>query len=284
MGQPYRLIAIDVDGTLVNTEGKLPDENRVALHRAHEAGFKICLCTGRTVSEARPVIDELGLDSDVGIFVFGAIVSELPSGRTLVRSTISPDVADRLVTFFLDHDLPVLALYDVTEAGLDYRYLLAERASPGAAEGLERWRQMAPARLVHVRQWERWDHQPVRIGVVVDPDQAPNLRASLRAAFTEDEMICNSIFAPNYGLHVVECFAPHVSKWHGIMQVLDQLGIQGHQVAAIGDDVNDLEMIRHAGLGIAMGNAIDAVKQAADRHVPSNNDHGVAVAIDQLLQ
>ena len=81
----------------------------------------------------------------------------------------------------------------------------------------------------------------------------------------------------------MECFAPGVNKWQGIMQVAGPMGITGSQVVAIGDDINDLEMIRNAGLGVAMGNAIAPIKAAARWQAPSNDECGMAEAINRLL-
>jgi Cof subfamily protein (haloacid dehalogenase superfamily) len=276
----YRLLAVDVDGTLMNTRNELPDAHRAALHRAHEAGLTVCLCTGRTYSEARPVIEAIGLDSDIGIFVFGAVVSRLPAGKTLHRATIAPDVADRLVRHFQHHGYPVLVLYDADQTSMDYRFVHGEQN----VDVFERWLEAAPAVVERIDAWHPIAADPVRVGVIDDIANAPHTMRQLADAFQPGELKWNSITAPNYGLHVVECFAPQVSKWHGITRVTESLGIDGSQVAAIGDDVNDLEMIRHAGLSIAMGNAIEPIKAAAHRIAPTNDENGVAAAIEAILE
>ena len=280
MGLKYRFLAIDVDGTLMNSRNELPPAHREALHRAHQAGMSVCLCTGRMLAEARTVLDQIGLDSDVGVFVFGAIISELPTGRTLYRTAISRAVGDRLVAHFQSVGSPVLVLYDSAEAGVDYRYIRGERNR----QYFERWLEISPARSERVQEWQPSPFEPVRIGIIEDPAHIAQTFASVQRAFSPQEVKCNSIYAPNYGLHVVECFAPAVSKWHGIMQVIGPMGIDGSQVVAVGDDVNDLEMIRHAGLGVAMGNAIAPIKAAARWQVPSHDEDGMAIAIDRILK
>lgn len=279
MGLRYRFLAVDVDGTLMNSRNELPPAHREALHRAHQAGMTVCLCTGRMLAEARDVIDQLGLDSDIGVFVFGAIVSELSSGRTLHRTTIPEPVAGRLVEHFRSSGSPVLVLYDSAEAGVDYRFVPGQRN----LDLFERWLAISPSRAERLAEWRPMPYQPVRIGVIEEPARVADTVASLRRVFGPEEIKYNSIFAPNYGLHVVECFAPSVSKWHGIMQVAGPMGIDGSQVVAVGDDINDLEMIQNAGLGVAMGNAIAAVKTAARWQVPSNDEDGLAVAIERIL-
>ena len=82
---------------------------------------------------------------------------------------------------------------------------------------------------------------------------------------------------------MVECFAAPVNKWYGISQVARQFGIPREQIVTIGDDVNDYEMILEAGLGVAMGNAIDRIKRVARWHAPTQDQCGVAATIDALL-
>lgn len=279
MGSSFRLIAVDVDGTLLNTQHEVSPANRAALHRAHQAGITVCLCTGRSLTESRSVIETLGLDSDAGIFVFGAIVSSLPSGRTLYRTGIPEPTGNRLVRHFSEQGFPVLVLYDQAEMGLDYHLVRGERN----LAAYEQWMELTPARLERVDEWHPGPCSPVRIGIIDRPEDIEETIASLRREFSPQEVKFNPIYAPNYRVHVVECFAPAVNKWYGITHVAGPLGISASQIAAIGDDVNDLEMIRQAGLGIAMGNAIEPVREAARRIVATNDQSGVAEAVDMIL-
>jgi 5-amino-6-(5-phospho-D-ribitylamino)uracil phosphatase len=279
MRSGYRLLAVDVDGTLLNSANSLPPANREALHRAHEAGLIVCLCTGRSYTETRPVIDAIGLDLDAAICVFGALLCDAQSGRTIRRWPIPRRTALRLLEFFASQDEPVLVLQDRTEGGADY-YLVRGRRH---AEAYERWLELAPTVATRVDHWPDDAPEPLRIGVIVDPTEVDAMRAALEAEFPATEVKCNAIFAPNYGLHVLECFAPHVNKWFAISQLARDRGIRPSEIAAIGDDVNDVEMVRSAGLGAAVGNAIPAVKSAARCHTGTNNEAGVAAFIDRML-
>lgn len=278
MAQGYRLLAVDVDGTLLDSRGRLPAENRSALHRAHQAGLKICICTGRSLTETRGVIAEVGLDLDWGVFAFGAIVSDIATGRTLAARPMLPDVARRLVEYFQQAGYPVLMLYDAAAGGPDYRVL------PGRlnVEAYHRWAEVTPAALEWLPQGAD-PGRPLRVGVIVHPEAVQTVREGVQAAFDLEEVKCNSIFAPNYGLHVVECFDGQVNKWFGIRQLTGPAGIEDAQVVAIGDDINDLEMIREAGLGAAMGNAIPPIREVARRIVATNDQAGVAQLINDLL-
>ncbi len=280
MTSSYKLMAVDVDGTLVNSQNELPEENRRALHQAHEAGMKVCLCTGRSLSETQRVIDALGLDSDVGIFVFGAIVSELPGGRTLHRTAINPELTRRITEFFHAQGFPILFCLDGYQQNPEFRLL------PGTKhkEAIDHWRAQTPTPVVDLQPGEDIPTDPVRIGALDYPEHFEQTLAQLYEAFTTKELKCNAIFAPNYGLHVVECFAPQVNKWFGIRKIADELRIADEEIVAIGDDVNDVEMVRHAGLGVAMGNANIKVQAVAQWKVGTQDECGVAQAVEALLR
>lgn len=279
MSVAYRFLAIDVDGTLLDTSDRLPPANREALHRAHEAGLFVCLCTGRCYAETRPVMDRIGLDLDAAVCVFGAIVNDARTGETLHRWPIPQRTARRLIEFFSARGHSVFVLQDPTEAPTDYYIVNGVRETVA----VDRWLAQAPTTCHRVADWPADAPEPVRIGVIEQPEYAPALAAELTAAFGPNEVKSNTIFAPNYGLHVVECFAPHVNKWHAIERLARDRGIHAAEVVAVGDDVNDIEMIRSAGLGVAMGNAVEAVRAVARVRTGTNNEAGLAAVVNRML-
>jgi HAD superfamily hydrolase (TIGR01484 family) len=276
---PFGLLAIDVDGTLLNSRNELSKTNRDALHQAHEAGLVICICTGRNLVETRSVIEQIGLDLNAGVFVFGAIVADLANHQVLFRNPMPAETADRLVRHLGGNGHHVLVLYDRVEAGCDY-VLVEGRHEKDA---YERWLALTPARAERIREWQPRSCSPLRVGIIEQPGRIEHTLRDLQAAFPADQAKINSIYAPNYGLHVVECFGPAVNKWHGITQLAGRLGIAPSDIAAVGDDINDLEMISSAGFGVAMGNAIPAIKAAAAWETATNDRDGVAVLIRRLL-
>jgi len=275
----YRLVAVDIDGTLMDSANRLPEANRDALYRAHEAGIKVCLCTGRSLTEAQPVLDALGLDLDAAAFIFGAMVSDLRRGRTLARRPLEAVLADRLIDFFTGWDYPVLCVYDRTERGFDYHLIEGTRHR----HPYEDWVLRTPCRVERCARWLSDGVQPLRVGVILESDAQSELLVALKGAFPAGTMKFNVIYVAQYGFHVLECFAPDVNKWYGIDRLCHLWQIDSAQIAAIGDDVNDIEMLQHAGLGVAVGNAPEAVKKVADAIAPTNDACGVAWLIDRLL-
>ena len=279
MSLRYRLAAIDVDGTLLNTAQQVPARNLEALRKAHAAGLELCLCTGRSLTETLPVAESTGLALRYAVLAFGAIVADLRTRQTLARAALEDDLAARLVAHFRSRGYPILLLYDVSEAGLDYRVLDGTRN----VAAYRRWLEVAPTRAEWCHGLPNAGPRPIRIGIIEAPEGIEAAMGEVRAEFPPQAAKINAIYAPNYGFHVVECFAPQVNKWHGISTLCDRLGIPGAQVVAVGDDVNDVEMIAQAGLGVAMGNAVEAVRAVASRQVPDNNDCGLAVLLEDLL-
>jgi hydroxymethylpyrimidine pyrophosphatase-like HAD family hydrolase len=190
------------------------------------------------------------------------------------------ELTARLVEHFAAREYPVLLLYDADQTGgLDYELVRGHRN----AAAYEQFLRLAPARVERIDGWSARSFEPVRIGIIDSPDQIQATTRLLHESFLSSELKFNPIYAPNYDLHVVECFAPAVNKWYGIMRVAERLQITPDQIVTIGDDVNDYEMIREAGLGIAMGNAVEKIKTAARWHAPTQDQCGVAAAVDAIL-
>src|SRR5687768_11099135 len=102
---PYRLIAIDLDGTLLNHEGKVSEANKAAVRRALEAGFRVVFATGRNYYESLPVIDEIG-HYDAAVFVGGASIVDTNGGETLHRQIIQPELAREVCLLLERYSLP----------------------------------------------------------------------------------------------------------------------------------------------------------------------------------
>lgn len=274
----YNLLAIDLDGTLLDSDHLLPEDNRAALHRAHDAGWRVVLCTGRAFTETRPIIDQIGLDLDATVTVFGALVSDARSGRTLHRRAIPLDVARQVTTWFQLDGYPVLWLTDPDEAGDDGFIVAGPRRHPA----VDAWMERSPCKVRNVPTLPTAPAAPVRLSIIDEADTLFDISARLRAAF-DGALVHNVLHAPPYRLSLIEAFEPLVNKWYGVELLCRRWNIDPQRTVAIGDDVNDLAMIAHAGLGVAMANARPAVKEAADRIAGTNDECGVARLIDDLL-
>jgi 5-amino-6-(5-phospho-D-ribitylamino)uracil phosphatase len=274
----YRLIAIDLDGTLLNSEHALAEANRAAIHRAHEAGVQVVLCTGRAYPETKPIVEEIGLDLDATVTVFGAVVTEVASGRSIELSPFEDGTAAAVADWFRAREYAVLWLIDGASHGFD-GYVID---GPRRHLAIDGYLAASPVQMEAVSARPTAPLPALRLSVIDDPEDLKTVARDLRAAF-DGRIASNVLYAPSWNLTVIESFAPQVNKWYGIEKLCRRWGIRPEETIAVGDDVNDVEMVSRAGLGVAMGNARAEVKAVA-RHTTGPNDAGgVAQVIDDLL-
>ncbi|MBU0638719.1 MAG: Cof-type HAD-IIB family hydrolase [Planctomycetes bacterium] len=272
------LLAVDLDGTLLDSQHQVPPRNRAALHRAHEAGIKVVLCTGRSYTETRPILDTIGLDLDAAVTVFGALVNDVATGRTLERSAVPLAVALELTDWMQQRGYTVLWLTDADEAGSD-GYVID---GPNRHPAVDRWVERSPCALRCTDSVPRDACAPVRISIIDDTDVLGGVSAALAESFA-GRIVHNLLRVPAYSFTVIEAFAAHVNKWYGIKQLCRRWECDPRHTVAIGDDVNDIDMIREAGLGVAMGNAHPRVREVAQQTVADHDECGVAELVERLL-
>jgi Cof subfamily protein (haloacid dehalogenase superfamily) len=274
----YRMIAIDLDGTLLSPEGRVAERTKLAVHKALAAGLMVCFATGRNWTESQTVLDAVA-HYDSAVFVGGAMVVDTKRRVTLHRTMMQPSLAAAICEFFENRGHAALALQDKSTAGVDY---LVSDHLPLNAE-TELWMTVSRAAVKRLPNLGRHDHEhTIRISIVAVPEKSLELMADLRQQFGS-RMMCHSLSLMALGVEVLEVFDPGVNKWQGILHVAAAHGIDPAQIIAIGDDVNDIPMISQAGLGVAMGNAKDEVKAIAGRVIGRNDQDGLALFLEELV-
>lgn len=289
---PYRLIALDLDGTLLSPTGEVTPRARAAVHACLDAGYAVCFATGRNHTESRAVIEAVG-HFDAAVFVGGATVVDTRTGLTLHRTAIDPALAADLCGFVESMGHAPIAMQDAppvngesgTEGGRKVDYFLGTAVEPhwsflGWAEskGLHH---LAEPRLSDPAAAGEVHAHTVRVGVICALSEGPSVRGKLKERFGE-RVYLHGIRVHYADVEVIEIFDPSVNKWAGIQKVAETRGIGGEQIVAVGDDLNDLHMIERAGLGVAMGNAQPEVIAAADARIAANVDEGLAAFLEGL--
>lgn len=274
----YRMIAIDLDGTLLSPAGEVTPRVRAAVHRAFAAGFLICFATGRNWTESRMVIEAVG-HHGTAVFVGGAMVVDTDTGVMLQRSLMAPELARALSAVFEDEGHAVLALQDRGTAGIDY---VVTEAVP-LDESTARWMSVTASKVERYPRLADHPHDhTMRVGIVAAVDESRRVRDRLRREFG-DRITCHSLYVSAYDVEVLEVFDPAVNKWEGILHVARRHGVDPAEIVAVGDDTNDVPMLRNAGLGVAMGNARPEAMAAATRVIKTNADEGLAEFLDELV-
>jgi 5-amino-6-(5-phospho-D-ribitylamino)uracil phosphatase len=272
------LIAIDLDGTLVRRDGSLSPANRDALHKAHDSGAKIVLCTGRALPETRPVLEKIGLDLDAVITAGGAMISDARSGETLHSTAIPDPVCHDAVAWFVENEYCVIWLHDGRRHDNDGFAI----AGPRRHTAVDYWLSRTACTIRAVPATPAGAGSALRL-TIIDDDGPLRALAPRFAARFDGRMSHNVIHVRSYDFTVLECFDATVNKWTAIQKLCAGWNLPESHTAAIGDDVNDIPMLRHAGVGLAVENATAEVQAVASRCVRRGDEDGVAEAINWLL-
>ncbi|HUY90951.1 MAG TPA: Cof-type HAD-IIB family hydrolase [Pirellulales bacterium] len=274
----YRLLAIDIDGTLVNSRDELTERTRNALLRAADAGLRIVLATGRRYSRALPLVEPLGLDVPL-VTASGALIKHPLDHRTLYQAAFERELLRECLAIVERAGYEAVLYADSFGEGFDFYCPRIEVEHPELADYLA----LNPG--CH-RLWPR---------LMCDPPEgvfagfAIGQREEMVALHEELQrrlpglLYTHVLRSPRYIGHMCEIAPFGVTKWSGIQQVAADWGIAPAEMCAVGDDVNDIPMIEAAGLGVAMGNALAEVKAAADRIAPCHDEDGLVQVVDWLL-
>ncbi|MBX9993977.1 MULTISPECIES: Cof-type HAD-IIB family hydrolase [Priestia] len=239
----FKLIALDMDGTLLNNQQEISTENRQAIAKAQEQGVHVVLSTGRSLLTCREYAQSLQLSSYL-ITVNGSEIWD-ESGELVERKLIDASSIEKMWNLTQEHKLNFWA---VTTDKV--------------------WRDEFPEDISS-QEWLKFGYDI--------PDDALREEVLKQIAGISDFEISNS------SLTNLEINALGINKAKGIMTVCERLGISMDEVIAMGDSLNDMAMIEAAGCGIAMGNAQEAVKEAADWVTDTNVNNGVAKAISHWV-
>jgi 5-amino-6-(5-phospho-D-ribitylamino)uracil phosphatase len=284
VGQPkqhcadYRMVAIDLDGTLLRQDGTMGSRTRLALQAAVRQGIKVVICTGRRFRTTLPILSELQLAVPV-IVHGGLLIKDAGTYETLYHSYLARDFALEAVRFLKAHGATPIVYVDLFAQGIDIHLDNERDGHPFHLKYLERNRQnchfVGDVRAVFCPQ-------TIHIGTLADRPslEALDLRIEREFGSSIRHHIMNNT---NEEGAFLEIMSPGNSKWRALSRLIEMEGCTPEQVICIGDEVNDLEMITHAGLGVAMGNAIPAVKAVAQYVTHSNEEDGVAHVVEQFL-
>jgi len=285
----YGLIAIDIDGTLTDDAGRVSDANLHAIQRARDAGAVVTLCTGRGLVECMFAVEAIA-QTDPVVVAGGAIISCPVTKDTLHRFAMDPALVARVTGMLLEHDQPALVLKDPVAAGYDYLVVQGEGELPLDPVTVWWFEELGvSARFARSLDDDQHPEHTVRVGVCARSSVSTPIMADLKRELGDSSTIhhfpavVDINFDHNQSVDIVEVFDGRAHKWSAVAELADRLGVAHGSVAAIGNDINDLTMLRGAGLGIAVANSVVEAKDAADRLTESNTNSGVAVAIDRIL-
>ena len=270
--RPFRLLVVDIDGTLLNRDGAIAGADCEALAKAAAAGITVSLSTGRVIDACRDIFSQLALEKGYHTFFDGALVANPDSGQEVYAQPVPPGVVREISDFVRERDV-MLDLYSATQ-------FFAER---------ENW-------SVEVRR-SFFGLEPT-IGSIDDLWQRERIIKATVVVRSPEDIATFEIFRSHFGdrlsyswtgtpalpgAHFINIIAPEASKGRALRELAAHLRVPLSQVAAIGDGDNDHSLLDAAGFAIAMGNSSDELKSAANLVVADVEGNGVAAAVERLL-
>ena len=267
-----KLIAIDMDGTLLNSKKELLDETKQYFKNFHNKNTEtlLVLCTGRPETGIRPYLKDLGYleENHYIISQNGANIYESQTGKRVMDAFVDSAAIQKWIELGKKHGISVMG------AGVDYYYSFDEDPT----EWMEFDVKLVSGKLKRIPTKESLNTDFYKILLMGDEEQLNEFETFIPQEWRDEFYVVRS------QKYLVEVLTKGVNKAFGLEELAQKLNIEPSEIAAIGDAANDIEMLEYAGLAIAMGNASEEVKSIADIVTDTNENNGVIKAIDNLIQ
>ncbi|WP_343209661.1 Cof-type HAD-IIB family hydrolase [Anaerolentibacter hominis] len=266
----YRMLVLDIDGTLTNSEKIITEKTRAALIRAQKAGLKVVLASGRPTYGVKDLAKQLEMDRYGGFILSynGGKIVDCRSGEVIFRKVIPQSRIKDVCRLAKEHQV-ALVTYEADQ-------VIATDAEDQYVR-LEAWNnKMEPILIPDMEAYIRFP--VVKFMMVAEGDYLADVEIKVKEALGAGFSVYRS--EPYF----LEIMAENIDKAQSLATLLAHLGLTKEEMICCGDGLNDLTMIRFAGLGVAMENAADCVREAADFITRSNDEDGIAYVVERFIQ
>jgi len=281
-----RLLALDLDGTLLNSRGEISAKNFKAVQSVRELGVTVAVVTGRRFRDARPLALKLGLDAPV-ISHNGALTKHAESLEIVAMTLLPITAAREVIRVGREANQDAMVSADPRGKGVLLYETLHEENKP-----LKKY--IAWAKRIHgdeaeesVRHVSSLDehlhHQPIHISFSGSCAPMAELQEILTNKLGDLIKVYSTVY-PHLDFTLLDVLSPEASKGVGLSAAAAELNLTRENVMAIGDNFNDIAMLQYAGIGVVMGNADESLKNKEGFHqTASNEEDGVALAIEKFI-
>ncbi len=259
----YKLVAIDLDDTLLRTDLTISERTKQAIKASMAQGTLVTFATGRMYRAALPYALDLGLDLPL-ITYQGALVKYV-DGREVYHRPVAKDIAKEIINLVKPTGIHINVYYD------DQLYM--EEATDWGKKYANTVR--VPINLLPLPEGIKEDL--TKILLIGDSEKLDEIQTVLAERFQDNINLTKSQSC------FLEISHPQATKGNALKGLVESLDLHPEQVIAIGDNLNDLDMLEYAGCGVAIGNAVEEVKRIADMVTKNNDDDGVAEVIEKLI-
>lgn len=265
----YKLLALDIDGTLTNSQKQISPKTRQALMEAQQKGLRLILASGRPTDGVRPLARQLEMEKYGGFILSynGARVIDLSNEQVVYEKTLAPEIIPVIGELAHKYKIGVLTYVDgavITETPEDPYIQLEARINGLPLKGVENF-----AKAVTEKE--------PKCLMTGDGEYMGKIEPEIAAAL-------GNLSVYRSEAYFIEIMPENIDKAVSLEKLCEYVGVTREELAACGDGYNDMPMIRYAGLGIAMANAKEPVREAADVITLSNDEDGIAAALEKYFE
>ncbi len=267
----YEAIALDLDGTLLNSKKEISKRNKETIMKAAKSGVKIILASGRPVPGVKKIAQALRLDEFGGYMLTynGGMIIDCNTKEVIRRETVPTEYYHTIVQIANKHG--------VTPLTYDSEGIITDKPDNEFVQLEARINNIPVKQVFHLNEVAAED-PPVKFLVVGDHKVLKEVQAELNDRLNGSVEV---FFSEPYFLEIMP---KGIEKATSLELLLTRIGIDRKRLMACGDGFNDIPMMRYAGMSVAMANAQDETKEWADYIAPSNDEDGVAVVIEKFMK
>lgn len=285
----YKLVAIDLDGTLLNSYGQISEVNRETIKKAQERGIQIVLSSGRSTSSVKNLAEDLGGNEYI-ICGNGSLIYDLPNRKIIYDKFIDKNKVLQIIQICEQNSIYYNVYTEdmVIAKSLDNNVLFYHQENANKPDGKKTkinlveniYEYVNNLQDENILKFTISDKSSIIFNSIIKKLREIKDIDVLDVAHMSRKIIKAGTEEVSLEYYYTEITSENVDKWNAIKWLADKLKISKDEVIAIGDNINDKLMIENAGLGVAMGNSDPAIKEIADKVVANNNENGVAEAIN----
>lgn len=265
-----KLVAIDVDDTLLNSQGELLQSTIEVVKKAVARDIKVVLCSGRPLAGVKHFLNELGIVQDNQYVVtFNGAVIETVTGKTLQKSGIDQAIYEKIDQYSKEHGVA----YNVVD---ENSAIITSNLNVNRITVVQAWENSAGVLIRNPNELPE-DDQIIKAVFADEKDELDKIEADVVKAFGKENYVVRA--DDNF----LEIMHPGVNKGIALEILTKKLGFETNEVMAIGDERNDIPMFQVAGTSVVMANGSSEAKKQADFETASNNQNGIALAFEQFV-
>ncbi len=264
----YKMIVLDLDGTLMSSKNSILPRTKEALFKAQEAGVTIVLASGRPTFGMVKAAKELRLDEYPGFLLSynGGRIISVQTDELIYDKSLTPEICHELYDLAREHDINIMAYEDEAIVTMDDDQYIQKESFINA---------MPINRVEDFKSALTFNS--VKCLCTGEPEYLAEVELKFKERIGDRLSIMRS--APFF----LEIMPQNINKAYSLQKLLDHLGFEVSEMIACGDGYNDLPMIEFAGLGVAMGNAVDEVKAKSQYITATNDEDGIAQVVEKFI-